>query len=293
MFEKSPILLSIGAGGAGTLGPAEVGALKALLEQLPIITGRKVQVTDVAGVSAGSIVAALYAMGYSPAEMVDITVDADFSKLIDYNIVDMFFTQCLASNKNVMAWLSALTSNKQMKDVNIPLTTVTTDIDTGRPHAWTSDLYPEMYIKDAIYSSMAIPFIFPEYLGKYVDGGATRNIPVQYLNGKNKILLTVNDGPKERVIKGFYQKAERLLSILLSDDDVLLDNIASMSKVPVIKIPTGNAGFLERNMPKQQKLDLVQAGEKAITDFLTSEGGMKWVKRLTLAKPIQQVKKNP
>jgi len=281
-FTKLPVFISIGFGGAGTLGPAEVGALKALLHLLPILMKREVIVKETVGTSAGAIIASLLALGYTPDEMIEILVDADFAFLIDYNFLNPIFEQTLASNKNVLAWLSNLTKDKVMRDLSVPLTTVTSDMVTGKAHAWTSADYPDMYIKDAVYSSMAIPFIFPEYLGRYVDGGATRNIPVQYLPLKNSIVLSVDDGIKERQINGFYQKAERLLSMLLSDDDELLDAIGKMSHIPVIKIPTGSAGFLERHMTKDEKMELVTSGYNTMSDFLRSPGGTKWMKSLSI-----------
>ncbi len=281
-MTKSPVSIYIGFGGAGTLGPAEVGALKALLHLLPILMEREILVKGVTGVSAGSIIAALLALGYTPDEMIEILVDANFADLIDYSLFNPIFEQTLASNKNVLAWLSKLTKDQVMKDVSIPLTTVTSDIVTGKAHTWTSTGYPEMYVKDAVYSSMAIPFIFPEYLGRYVDGGTTRNIPVQYVPPKNSIVLSVDDGIKERQINGFYERVERLLSMLLSDDDELLDTIGKMTNVPIIKIPTGSAGFLERNMTKDEKMELVMLGHNAMNDFLISPGGTKWMKSLSI-----------
>lgn len=283
MTSRLPVSISIGFGGAGTLGPAEVGALKALLHLLPILLKREVIVKETVGTSAGAIIAALLALGYTPDEMIEILIDADFSELIDYNIFTSIFDQTLATNKNVLKWLAKLTKDQLMKNVSIPLTTVTSDIVTGKAHAWTSSEYPEMYVKDAIYSSMAIPFIFPEYLDRYIDGGATRNIPVQYLPTKNSIVLSVDDGVKKREVSGFYQRVERLLSMLLSDDDELLDTIGKMSGIPIIKIPTGTAGFLERNMTRDEKMILVISGHNAMNDFLNSPGGAKWMKSLSLS----------
>lgn len=274
------IKLAVAFGGAGTVGGAEVGAYMALEE----INDLLIQL--LIGTSAGSIVAALAAMGYTGEQMKKITIDADYANLINENIFNLI-GGTLASNGNVIAWLQKLTENKQMKDVSIPLATITTDVVEACPHAWDSRIYPDMPIHEAIYSSMAIPFIFKPYLNRYVDGGATRNIPVQYLEGSAKIGIAIKESCEKGPITGPFNMASRLISLLLTDDDVLLEDWSKQVKIPIIQLPTDNAGFLERHMGLAQKEKLVDTGYQTMKAFLTSLRGKRWMSQARKASETE------
>ena len=64
--------------GVGTRGVALVGALQALSEN-----GNFNNIKRVSGVSSGSIIAFLYALGYSSEQMKDILFEIDFGSLED------------------------------------------------------------------------------------------------------------------------------------------------------------------------------------------------------------------
>ncbi len=263
-------LISLANSGAGTLGVLEAGAYKAIFEYFDI--------EEVAGTSAGSILSALIALGYTPSEVIDIVLDGDFSKLIDYSIPYMMISLVdnkdslfsLSSNKNVLSWLSNLTQNKVLKDTLIPFKAITTDLYTGTYQVWDSKNpdHENMLIKDAVYSSMAIPFVFPAYQGRYVDGGAVRNIPVQFLTGKNKLGVAIAERTGSGQTKNFFESVSSLLSILLSDDDKLIEDWAKVTQIPIIKLPSSGARFLERNMPMSQKEELVQIGYETAKHFI-------------------------
>ncbi len=57
--------LGLAFSGGGVKGAAHIGVLKALLEN-------NIKIDVVAGTSAGSIVAAMYALGYTPEEMLKL-----------------------------------------------------------------------------------------------------------------------------------------------------------------------------------------------------------------------------
>jgi predicted acylesterase/phospholipase RssA len=263
-------------GGAGTIGAAEVGAYMALEDQVPDFN-----VDQVAGVSAGSIIACLIALGRTSDEIKKIAINADYSKLINENIFNLLYSShTLCTNNNVIKFLKEITEERQMKDTNILFQTITTDVVEGKPHVWDSRLYPDMYIWEAVYSSMAIPFIFPPYLNRYVDGGATRNIPVQYLSGPGSIGIAVKESCEKGPITGPINMAERLISLLLTDDDVLIEAWAKVEKIPVVQVPTDNMGFLDRNMTINEKEKLVTSGYVTMTSFLKSPKGKAWIRQM-------------
>lgn len=85
MFPKKKIK-NLSLGGGGFYGYAEVGALKELEKY-----GKYLDIKNIKGVSVGSMVAALYAIGYTPDEMSEI--------LIAKTILAQFFGMSIFSSR--------------------------------------------------------------------------------------------------------------------------------------------------------------------------------------------------
>ncbi len=274
--EIQRILASVTFSGAGTYGGLEVGAKLALEDN-------NIDIGDTDGASAGSITAGLIAIGYTGPQLKTVVLDADYSKLIPYNWFNIF-KGYLASSSNVLGWLGELTKNQALEDCIIPFKAICTDLIEARPQAWDSRVNTDMLLKDAIYSSMAIPGIFPPYQNRYCDGGVTRNVPIQYLDGPNKISMVVDDGNSTGPFGNSIGMFLRILSILLSDDDQLLDAWAKANNIPVIKLKPkslSSLGFVCRDMSLDQKSELVDYGREAVNLFLASNAGKLWIKKAT------------
>ncbi|MFT4753860.1 MAG: NTE family protein [Salibacteraceae bacterium] len=184
--------------GGGAKGFAHIGAIK-LLEEVGIVPDY------ITGTSMGSIVGALYAMGYTVEEMHQISDTTDWTNVLS-NTVSLrevtvsekayygtFLTELnvsksgvylpggLIEGQNLLETLSALTQPvhgiSSFLDFPIPFTCVATDIVNGVPVAINQG-----DITTAIRASMAIPTAFTpvEYdTLLLIDGGWTRNLPVQ------------------------------------------------------------------------------------------------------------------
>lgn len=195
--EKRPKVGLVLSGG-GAKGFAHIGAIQ-LLQEVGIIPDY------IAGTSMGSIVGALYAMGYSVEEMRNISDTTDWTIVLS-NTVSLeevtvaekpyygtFLTELdvrksgvslpggLIEGQNLLQTLSGLTypvhGIHKFEDFPIPFTCVATDIVNGVPVALN-----EGDITTAIRASMAIPTAFTpvEYDSLLlIDGGWTRNLPVQ------------------------------------------------------------------------------------------------------------------
>ena len=76
--------------GGGAKGAAHIGALKALEEE-------NIQISCISGTSSGSIVASLYACGYTPTQIYYIfkrycKCITDYDKLIPFKVLNTLFT---------------------------------------------------------------------------------------------------------------------------------------------------------------------------------------------------------
>lgn len=266
MLPRSSWALS----GAGTLAALHVGATNALWQRT-----RPSMLVDT---SAGAIVAGCLATGMQPAEMKHVVLSADYRKLIPMNRWLAPFRGYLASTRNVRAWLLELTMGQIMADCEIPFTAIASDLQTGRVQTFSTASHPQMLVADAILASMSIPDVFPAFQGRYVDGGVLCNLGVQYLPKTGKRLaLRVTEAQTVGPVTGFVDEQERLVSMMLSASEWDEVTLAKAYSVPVIDLPGGNLGFLNRNMTQAQKQGLVEIGYNAVSKYLASGAGKRWM----------------
>ena len=251
-------LVEIALSGAGTLGPLEVGALAAL-------AALGYQPSFLVGTSAGAISAGLTALGKTPAQLLDIVLAADFQRLIDYAPLGTYWRMGYASNQNVRAWLSEITEGQSLGDCVVPFTAVTADTWEMKPAYWRTTEHPDMLMADAIYSSMAIPGVFPPAQMRYVDGGTMSNLAVGQLPGVHPgVALQVTETSPVGAWNGWLQFAERVVSMLISGNEDEAELLAAAKGVKRIRLPGGNVNFLDRSMSYSERMALYQTGRQAV-----------------------------
>lgn len=197
-------------GGGGAKGAAHIGVLK-YLEELGI------PIDYVAGTSMGSIMAGLYAIGYTPDELAMLIANMNWSEYIG-NKIDRkmlsnemrmrrsttlinvpFSVESLLNSKsgNIMSELpSAYVNNSSLvnlfnnlcvgyqeemdfNDLPIPFACIATDLVTGEEVVIRSGI-----VSNAIRASMAIPGVFSPVViddKVLVDGGLVNNFPADVL----------------------------------------------------------------------------------------------------------------
>jgi NTE family protein len=159
--------ITLALGGGGTRGAAHVGVLR-ILEQ----EGFNIQA--IAGTSAGSIIAALYAMGLTPDEIQQLLAEVDPAKLYGWPLAD---GPGLLGNSGIANWLFAHFGEMTFSELKLPIAIVAVDLDAHR-----EVILREGRVVDAILGSIAIPGIFPPYTfdkHRLVDGGTLDPVPVR------------------------------------------------------------------------------------------------------------------
>lgn len=169
--------------GGGARGFAHAGALAAIEE-----AGLRPDI--LAGVSAGSVVAALYSAGVRPRDFVGLFADHNFRDFVSLRgrrgsvFSTAPFKRFLASN---------LGKYTNLEDLPIPVYLGVTDFDNGVPCEFHTGA-----IVDRVAASCAIPIIFnPECIDgvNYVDGGVLRNHPAWIIRDMCEILIGINVSP--------------------------------------------------------------------------------------------------
>ena len=181
--EQCPYQLGVALSGGGARGFAHVGALMAIEEA-------GLRPDAIAGVSAGSVIAVLYAAGVKPIDMADIFGGQSFRNLaeLSWGKGGLF-----KIDKFIKLVKDAIGDKQNIEDLDIPTFIIASDLDNARPHIFNSgEIMPRML------ASCSIPIIFPpvEIDGvHYVDGGVLRNMPAWALRDKCRTLIGINVSP--------------------------------------------------------------------------------------------------
>ena len=255
--------LGLALSGGGIRGIAHAGVLKALEEN-------NIQIDAIGVTSSGSIIAALYAMGYSPYYIYilfkryakDLVNQNSISKMTSIgnfisNKKDNF--QGFYSGEEIEKGVNEVALRKGVKkitDIKIPIVIPAVDVQDSKKYIFTNKI-PEnsknqnQYIDNisigkAIRASSSFPIVFSpcEYnKHKFLDGGILDNFPTSEVKkqGIDKV-ITVNfkaDDINEN--SSIMDVAMRTIDIM--GNKISEENISNSDMVLTIK--TDKTGLLE------------------------------------------------
>ncbi len=215
---KRPYRLGVALSGGGARGFAHAGALMAMEE-----AGLKPDV--IAGVSAGSVVAVLYAAGRKPIEIASIFSERGFR---DFAELKLGSGGLFGIKRFERFILSNLDGAKNLEDLKIPTYIGVTDFDNGCPA-----VFHEGAIGPRMVASCSIPIVFTpvEIDGvQYVDGGVLRNMPAWILRDKCDYLIGINVSPLRNYnatsIVGAAMRAYNLMAKANQAQDMAMCDLA-------------------------------------------------------------------
>jgi len=139
--------------GGGTRLSAHVGVLQAL-EDLNI--GYR----HIVGVSGGSIVAALAALGWTPAALRKLAFEENFARFKGLSLISLLREGGLSSGDSFERWIEEKTEGVTFKDVPGELHIVATDVCSQSPVVFDLAHTPDLKVARAVRFSMGIPLLF-------------------------------------------------------------------------------------------------------------------------------------
>lgn len=178
-----PYKLGVALSGGGARGFAHAGALMAIEEA-------GLRPDAIAGVSAGSVIAVLYAAGIKPIDMGDVFARQGFRDFVELSWGKGGILK-IEKFKNFI--LDIIGDKRNIEDLDIPTYIVASDLDNARPH-----IFDHGEIGPRMLASCSIPIIFPPVNidgTHYVDGGVLRNLPAWALRDKCDYLIGINVSP--------------------------------------------------------------------------------------------------
>ena len=257
--EKKPKVALVLSGG-GAKGIAHIPTLQ-MLDSLGIVPDL------IVGTSMGSIVGALYALGYSGDSIASITNTANWNELLggDISLLDVSMEEksefkrylldldlekgkpkvksSLLKDQNLREFITSLTypsyNIKNFDDLSIPYRAMTTDIVNGK-----EVVLGQGSLSFAMRASMSIPGVFQPVPYKdvlLVDGGVLNNFPVDIAKNMGADIIIGSDVGGGMVSK---EELENLTSLLfqtgmLSSNlknpinrdlcDILIDHIPNLT----------------------------------------------------------------
>lgn len=254
--------VGVSLAGGGIRGIAHVGVLKALEE-------KNIKVAAIAGTSAGSIIATLYAMGYSPYYIYLLfkRYARDIINIRSKPIINGI-TNFIRNNKIGIAGLSDGNEFEKMYDelarkkgfrligdIKMPLLVSAVDIGESKEYIFTNcasrknikDNYiTEIGIGRAVRASSSFPVIFCpcEYKNHiFMDGGVLNNLPTEELKkvytGK---IISVNF--ESDPVYNDYD----IMNIIMKTLDIMGNKLSinSLKKSDfVLTVPTDGTGLID------------------------------------------------
>jgi NTE family protein len=177
--------IGLALSGGGTKGIAHAGVLKFLEE-------KNIQPTILAGASAGSIVACLYAIGKSPEDILEFFKSVYFFK---WNHI-VFNRPGFINSEAFKKYFLPIFGDTKIKDFKIEVNIVSTDLVSGETHVFEENTK----VIDAIIASSAFPGITTPYsLDEilYSDGGILNNFPVDVIKNKCDKMIGIYVSPQQ------------------------------------------------------------------------------------------------
>lgn len=173
-------------GGGGARGFAHIGAIRAIEEA-------GISIQTIGGTSQGALIAAQYALGQTPAEMLETNraLFQDFRPFKgDFTLPFFSFMSGRRSNKG----FQSLFGNTQIADLRIPFFCVSNNLSLAAVIVHNRGL-----LWRAVRCSMALPGLMPPVVSKghlIIDGGVLNNLPVDVMRDHcNGPIIAVDVSP--------------------------------------------------------------------------------------------------
>lgn len=226
--------VGIALAGGGIRGIAHAGVLKALEEN-------NIKIDVIGGTSSGGIIAALYAIGYSPYYIYELF--KRYAKDITSNRAEKTFDQ-IAENKGI----------RTIKDIKMPIAIPTVDIIntnkyifTNKPPKRNSYKYIEdISIGKAMKATSCFPGVFKPIKYKehmFLDGGILDNVPSQEVRklGATKVISVNFKADK-------IDENSNMMDIIMKTLDCMGNKISEESLKTsdfLLTVPTDKTGLLD------------------------------------------------
>ena len=211
--EPRSVRLGLALGGGAARGFAHVGVIQVLEEA-------GLHPHFVAGTSAGSLVAALYASGKSSQELRRVADTMEEAEITDWMVP--LLNRGALRGEALARYVNSQVGGKLIEQMKIPLAIVATDLHRGEAVAFRRG-----NTGSAVRASSAVPAVFqPVRIGdrEYVDGGLVAPVPVRQVRemGANFVVaVDISSDPEGNPAGDTFQILMQTFAIMGKSINVL------------------------------------------------------------------------
>jgi len=258
--------------GGGLRGLAHIGVLKA-------IHSLGIPIHEYIGTSMGSLISALAAGGMDILEMERRALSLRARDILDFDPAGLFVRGfraiALHRGKKLHHYIENIVPIDSFKLLDKPLLVNSVDLTRGEEIFWGSEGLDDIPVHEAVYSSVALPGIFPPMKSGdayYVDGGIGTNLPVHMARRRNAdLIIAVNLGMS--LLGGPLDPVEPrgIIDMILQSSGIMMRRILQLQlrefyEYPLILIEPHSS--TRRMFDFDETGSSMQAGERAALNVL-------------------------
>lgn len=175
--------------GGGSKGIAHAGAIKFLEE-------KNIKPATISGTSAGAIIAALYAFGKTPEEILAFFKSIYFFHWSHFTLKK----PGIVDSESFKDYFDKIFGETKIGDLEIPIVITATDIIKGKLKIFK----PITKISDAVLASSAFPGVISPYkINKilYSDGGILNHFPTDLIQGRCDSIIGIYVSPIQDIVE--------------------------------------------------------------------------------------------
>jgi predicted acylesterase/phospholipase RssA len=247
------------------LGPASMGIFS-LIGTLKALEPKLVDVKEISGSSAGSILALLLALGMSVDEILEIALDLDIPKFVKLRIGSFFNKFGFVDLEPIREKLVEVCGgDPTFEELDMKIYVSAYCLNTSSTEYFSRDTHPKMKVIDAVCMSMAIPLIFScgKYDGKtYVDGGTQEQYPMVPFLDKKPHEITCVKLKMDKVYQEQINNPRQYVEALIRSS--LTNRVEYSEYTELVEINVGDTNIFDFNMCYEDKIKLYNIGYSTI-----------------------------
>ena len=234
---------------------ALIGGLKARESEL-------VDVQEISGSSAGSILALFLAVGMSVDEILNTAVSINISNFFKIKL-GSFFTKFGFVDINPIRkkLVDICGSDPTFSDIDMKIYISAFCLNSSETVYFSKDTHPDMKVIDAVCMSMAVPFIFScgTYMDKtYVDGGMKEEYPLTPFLDKKPHEVTCLKIRTNQIYQEDINTPKHFVETLVRS--ALANRERYNTSIEELEINIGDTNIFDFNMSYEEKIKLFNIG---------------------------------
>ena len=238
---------------------ALIGGLKARESEL-------VDVQEISGSSAGSILALFLAVGMSVDEILNTAVSINISNFFKIKL-GSFFTKFGFVDINPIRkkLVDICGSDPTFSDIDMKIYISAFCLNSSETVYFSKDTHPDMKVIDAVCMSMAVPFIFScgTYMDKtYIDGGMKEEYPLTPFLDKKPHEVTCLKIRTNQIYQEDINTPKHFVETLVRS--ALANRERYNTPIEELEINIGDTNIFDFNMSYEEKIKLFNVGFKFI-----------------------------